>query len=232
MKKISVIIPVLNEQKTIQGLLEQLQSLSRQGHEIIVIDGGSSDGTLAHLKSLPNRSDVPFYHNLLTAKPGRAQQMNLGAANATGDLLWFLHADSIVSGTLIEQITQTSGLWGWCNVKLDGKSKSFRLIESMMNFRARLTRVATGDQGLYVDKNVFQKAGAYPDIALMEDVALSKILKKIAKPVILNERLVSSSRRWEQGGIWRTVLLMWRLRWAYFWGKNPDALSSSYRESR
>lgn len=238
-KKISVVIPVLNDNHSLEALLSQLQDLRQQGHEIIVVDGGSNSESLDFLHSVVGNGSASLFDSLLESAPGRSSQMNLGAANASGRLLWFLHADSTITPALLQELSilvinssLTQGRWGWFDVKLTGKASTFRIIERMMNWRARLTRIATGDQGLFVDKSLFIAAGNFPEIALMEDIALTKKLKKLRSPVRLKSLLLTSSRRWEKQGIWRTVLLMWSLRLAYTLGANPKTLARCYRQFR
>ena len=235
-QKISVVIPVLNDNHLLAVLLKQLQYLRLQGHEIIVVDGGSNNECLSSVVGSDYLSLIDF---LLESSPGRARQMNLGAAKASGRLLWFLHADSNFSSDLLQELSLfaidsslTGQHWGWFDVQLTGKARTFRVIERMMNWRARLTRIATGDQGLFVDKSLFDAAGKFPEIALMEDIALTKKLKKLQSPVRLKSLLLTSSRRWEKQGIWRTVLLMWGLRLAYALGTSPEILARRYRHSR
>ncbi|VAW77119.1 hypothetical protein MNBD_GAMMA12-251 [hydrothermal vent metagenome] len=254
-KKISVIIPLLNETKNLLALLYSLQILRSQGHEIIVVDGGSTDGSLQQLKALvePNQKlsatavtnvdDTGFLiDSLLESTPGRAIQMNLGATLATGDLLWFVHADSTLSTEVIKALMQLSvchalamkpriGLWGWFNIKLSGNLMSLKIIQGLMNFRSRMSSIATGDQAMFVDKNLFEQVGRFQEIPIMEDIALSQQLKKICRPVRLKNKLITSSRRWEKNGVWRTVFLMWRLRWEYALGKDPVILAQRYRNN-
>ncbi len=254
-QKISVIIPVLNESEALLPLLYSLQIMRSQGHELIVVDGGSTDGSLQQLKALvetnriisdtamPSINETVFLiDTLLESASGRAMQMNLGATSAVGDLLWFVHADSILNTALINALMQLSvtralamkprsSLWGWFNVRLSGNLISLKIIQSMMNFRSRMSSIATGDQAMFVDKELFERVGRFPEIPLMEDIALSKQLKKICRPVRLKGKLITSSRRWKKNGVWRTVFLMWRLRWAYALGKDPAVLAQRYRDN-
>ncbi|MDH5300702.1 MAG: TIGR04283 family arsenosugar biosynthesis glycosyltransferase [Gammaproteobacteria bacterium] len=221
--KISVVIPVLNEQVGIVAHLQRLQLLRQRGHEVIVVDGGSDDQTVA-LAS-------PLADCVLQVGRGRARQMNAGAASASGDVLLFLHADT----TLPEQVEselmcalRTHG-WGRFDVRLSGSAWVLRLVERMMNWRSRLTGVATGDQAMFVRRPLFVGVRGFPEIPLMEDVALSKTLRRYARPWCSRLRVVTSSRRWEQNGPWRTIWLMWRLRLAYFLGVSPQELAKRYR---
>ncbi len=220
---ISIIIPALNEEASIKKLLQHLQTCREQGHEIIIIDGGSSDKTLSIAE--------PLADNVICSTAGRAEQMNKGAFNAKHDILWFLHADTITPADAIENIQKALNKndWGRFNVRLSGSSFLFRIIEKMMNLRSCLTGIATGDQGIFIKRDIFNLVNGYSDIALMEDIDISKKLKKISKPACLKEKLITSSRRWEQRGIISTVILMWRLRFLYWLGVSADKLATQYK---
>ncbi|MEI2783937.1 MAG: TIGR04283 family arsenosugar biosynthesis glycosyltransferase [Candidatus Competibacter sp.] len=161
--------------------------------------------------------------------------MNAGARQANGDILWFLHADSLPPPDALSLIRAAlAGRergWGRFDVRLSGRRPSLRMVEFSMNLRSRLTGIATGDQGIFVRRDLFERIGGYPPIALMEDIALSRTLKRYGRPVCLRQRVLTSSRRWERDGIARTVLLMWRLRLAYFLGADPDRLARIYYRS-
>jgi len=222
-KKIAIIIPTLNEAEGLPTTLVSLQPLRQHGVELIVVDGGSVDTTLEAVQGLVDQWGV--------AKPGRANQMNQGAALATADLLVFLHADTQLPGDayqLLNGIPSDSVYWGRFNVRLDAPQWAFRLIERMMNLRSCLTGMVTGDQVMFVSKALFERVQGFPSIALMEDIAISKRLKKYAKPICLKSTVLTSSRRWQQHGILRTVLLMWRCRLAYFFNADPAALAKKY----
>lgn len=220
---ISIIIPVLNEECSIKSLLQQLQTYRQQGHEVIVVDGGSSDKTVSISNSLADK--------VIKSESGRALQMNNGAAHSENDILWFLHADTLISDKAIENIQQALNKndWGRFNVKLSGSNILFRLIEKMMNVRSCLTGIATGDQGIFVKKHVFNVVNGYPDIPLMEDIEISKKLKLISRPICIKEILTTSSRRWEEKGILSTVLLMWKFRLLYWMGVSADKLAAQYK---
>jgi rSAM/selenodomain-associated transferase 2 len=219
---ISFIIPVLNEEPAIAGLLRALRRSCPHG-QLIVVDGGSSDGTIA--------AAMPLCNQLLLGATGRARQMNLGAAVASGDYLFFLHADTcpVAAVAAIERcLQQQRPNWGFCRVQLSGGHRAFRVIEWCMNQRSRLTRIATGDQMLFVARPVFHATGGFDDIPLMEDIAYCKRLRAMAPPAIVAASVVTSSRRWEQGGVLSTVLRMWCLRLAYFLGVAPQTLWRYY----
>ena len=220
-RHISIIVPTLNESHGITATLTHLQALRQAGHELIVVDGGSMDDTVTHAAPLADR--------LVTAPRGRARQMNAGAAAATGDVLLFLHADTILPIDAAAHITvDNNHLWGRFDVRLSGTHPLLRIVESMMNLRSRLTGIATGDQALFVERALFLVVGGFPEQPLMEDIALSRKLKRHGRPLCLRIKVTTSSRRWEQNGIWSTILLMWRLRLAYFLGADPARLARLY----
>ena len=223
MPRISVIIPALNEAARIGHTLRDLAPLRIAGHEIIVVDGGSTDGTTGAASGLADR--------VTTAPAGRARQMNAGARLAGGSLFWFLHADTRVpaeaAGELMAAIDRGAA-WGRFDVRLSGTHPLLRLVEQSINLRSRLTGIATGDQGIFVTRLAYEAAGGFPDIPLMEDIVLSRALKRLGGPACLEARLVTSSRRWETGGIVRTILFMWRLRLAFAFGADPHRLAERY----
>lgn len=223
--QVSVIVPTLDEVGRITALLQDLQLSRSLGHEILLADGGSSDDTVAHAEPLVDR--------VVRSASGRALQMNAAAAVARGQILWFLHADSRVpanAAALINAACQSAECWGRFDVRLSGETWPFRIIERLMNLRSCLSGIATGDQGIFVRREAFDAAGGYPAIALMEDVALSKALRRrVAPACIRSPRLQTSSRRWEQRGILRTVVLMWQLRLRYALGASPEILARRYR---
>jgi rSAM/selenodomain-associated transferase 2 len=222
--KISIIIPALNEERRIKQTLKQLQHLRKAGHEVILVDGESLDRTIpiAH----------PLVDQLITSPAGRAIQMNRGAEKATGDILWFLHADSIVPETadtlIIDCFTYKNKVWGRFDISLSGHKPIFRLIEFMMNLRSRITGIATGDQGIFMLRYAFDQIGGFPEIPLMEDIAMSTRLKRIKPPARIKQRLITSSRRWEKHGIIKTILKMWWLRLAFYLGASPRYLANRY----
>lgn len=225
-ERLSVVIPCLDEAGSIIQLLESLQPLREAGHELIVVDGGSRDNTPALA--------TPYADCVVNAPRGRAKQMNAGARSASGDIFWFLHADSSICCDALEVIarslTSVECCWGRFDVTLSGRKPLLRLIEFMMNWRSRLTGIATGDQGVFVRRLAFFAAGGYPEIALMEDIALSRKLKRMSWPRCLKQRIGTSSRRWEQHGIIRTMVRMWWLRLAYALGADPNKLANQYAQ--
>ena len=223
--RISVVIPALNEAENILATLQALQPLRGRGHEVIVVDGGSSDRT--------RELALPLADQVISAPRGRGRQMNAGAAQAQGAILWFLHADTVAGSNADEAICQAlvgSGRdWGRFNVRLSGKHLLLRVVETMMNLRSCLTGIATGDQGIFVQRALFEAVGGFPELPLMEDIALCRRLRHHSRPVCLRHRLTTSSRRWDEKGIIRTVALTWWLRLAYFFGADPARLARWYR---
>ena len=220
--QISIIIPTFNEASGIQKHLSALQPL-RKECEIIIADGGSHDGTETLAKSSVDQ--------LIESPKGRARQMNAGAIHARGDILLFLHADTFLPDNALPLIGKGIGngaCWGRFDIKLTGSKPMLKVIAQMMNWRSRLSGIATGDQALFVTRQAFDKVGSFPDIALMEDIAISKKLKKIGRPACLKEKVISSGRRWEKYGLFRTILIMWWLRLLYFLGTKPEYLSQLY----
>ncbi len=225
--KISIVIPVLNEAHMIEKTLEILQPLRGRGHEVIVVDGGSSDDSVERAKSFSDR--------IILTRRGRSCQMNEGAKIARGEILLFLHADTFLPEDADREILgalQGRIGWGRFDISLSGKHPLLRVVEYLVNLRSRLTGIATGDQAIFVSRELFQSVCGYPDIDLMEDVALSKSLKQKGHPICLRKKVLTSSRRWEKNGIFRTILHMWHLRLAYFLGQDPNRLSLSYRPVR
>ena len=224
---LSIIIPCLNEADGIAGTLAALAPLRARGAEVIVVDGGSRDDTVARAGPLADR--------VLAAPRGRASQMNAGAACARGAILLFLHADSLLpqaaDALIVDGLKRSRRGWGRFDVSIAGGHPLLRLVERLMNLRSRLTGIATGDQAIFVTRSLFTAAGCYPEIALMEDVALSRRLKRHGPPLCLRHRITTSARRWEKHGVVRTILLMWRLRLAYWLGADPHKLAPRYDRS-
>ncbi|NKB31971.1 MAG: DUF2064 domain-containing protein [Pseudomonadales bacterium] len=228
MNTLSIIIPVLDEQECVVDRLTHLQSLRDENCEIILVDGGSSDATVALA--------TPLVDKLVKCGSGRALQMNAGAELAQGKLLLFLHIDTTLPANakvLIDEAIGDSQLkWGRFNLKFDKSSLAFKIISSNMNKRATLTRVCTGDQSLFVTKALFEQVQGFPALPLMEDVALSKSLRRIRKPIVIDSFVVTSSRRWERHGVVRTVVFMWWLRLLFFLGVSPASLAKLYYPSQ
>jgi rSAM/selenodomain-associated transferase 2 len=226
--KLSIVIPTLDEAEAIVATLSSLQALRAEGHEVIVSDGGSTDDTVAQAQGLVERA---LADRVLIGAPGRARQMNAGAAVAHGDVLLFLHADTRLPEDAANAIRAAveCGQWGRFDVDITGRSGMLRVVAALMNLRSRLTGIATGDQAIFVNHGAFVAVGGYPEQPLMEDIELSRRLKKIGAPACLRERVITSGRRWEAHGVWRTILLMWRLRFDYWRGVPAAQLAHRYR---
>ena len=219
-ERLSIVMPVLNEARGLRAALEALAPLRRRGHELIVVDGGSEDGS-AELAA--GRCDL-----VLRAVRGRAAQMNAGARAASGTCLVFLHADTRLPEAAERAIFDAlrTRAWGRFDVRIGGRHPLLALVAGLMNLRSRLTGIATGDQAIFVRRTAF---GGFPEIALMEDVAFCKAMKPVSPPACLREQVRTSGRRWERRGVLRTIFLMWRLRLAYALGADPEQLAERYR---
>jgi rSAM/selenodomain-associated transferase 2 len=222
--KLSIVIPTLDEAAGIVDQLTGLQPLRREGHEVIVVDGGSADATADLAR--------PLADLVLSAPRGRSLQMNAGAAQARGEVLLFLHADTRLPEGGLAQIaaalSRTDCVWGRFDVTIEGRHPMLRVVASLMNLRSRLTGIATGDQAVFIRRSAFERVGGFPPIALMEDIALSAALKRVSRPACLRARVMTSGRRWEKHGVGRTIVRMWRLRIAYFFGAEPARLARAY----
>jgi len=236
---LSIIVPTLNEAGSIEQVLTSVRALDRKlslGLELIVVDGGSQDNT----KTLAE----PLADQVIDAPRGRARQMNAGAAAASSDYLLFLHADTVLTSAAAKELKVALArepVWGRFDVRIESSSEDnttgttennagmFRVISFMMNHRSRLTGIATGDQAIFVRRDVFESIGGFTDQPLMEDIELSKQLCKHAKPTCLRGPVITSGRRWEANGVWATIFLMWRLRWRYWRGQSAEELARAYK---
>jgi rSAM/selenodomain-associated transferase 2 len=221
--RLAVIVPTLNEAAGIRAALEALAPLRGRGHEVIVVDGGSTDATTGLAR--------PLCDQLLSAVRGRAVQMNAGARAAHADALVFLHADSRLppeaDGLILKSLQ--SHVWGRFDVEIQGRHPLLRVVACAMNLRSRLTGIATGDQAIFVRREAF---AGFPEIALMEDIAFSSAMKRAGRPACVQRRVVTSGRRWEAHGVLRTIFLMWRLRLLYALGVTPQRLARDYADQR
>lgn len=225
--RLSIIIPVLNEAHLIDTCLAMLAGAMGDDSELIVVDGGSDDPTA----TLATRHPV----QLIVAPRGRASQMNAGARASRGDHLLFLHADTRLpahAGSLIVDALAGDRIWGHFKIALTGRSAWLQVVAWCMNTRSRLTGIATGDQALFMTRRAFETAGGFPAQPLMEDIEMSRRLKRLSPPAYLHARVVSSGRRWEQHGVWRTIVSMWRLRLRYWLGIDSHTLAREYRDVR
>jgi rSAM/selenodomain-associated transferase 2 len=222
---LSVVVPALDEAPVLAATLERLRPMRARGAEVIVVDGGSADGTREVASALADR--------VLAAPRGRASQQNAGAAAARGAVLLFLHADTLLPADadrlVLDGLARAGRGWGRFDVRLSGSHPLLRLTGRLIGLRSRLTGIATGDQAIFVRRDRFEAVGGFPAIPLMEDVALSRALRRTGPPLCLRQRVVTSSRRWEERGIARTILLMWRLRLAFALGADPVRLAERYR---
>lgn len=221
---LSIVIPVLNEAEGIQATLSGLQAMRSRGAEVIVVDGGSQDDTTRLCRALAD--------SVLQGAPGRARQMNAGAAQARGRLLLFLHADTHLPADADSQVVAVLAAgapWGRFNVRIAGRHWMLPVIAFMMNLRSRLSGIATGDQAIFVGRDAFEQVGGFPDQPLMEDIEISAALKRLGRPACLRGPVITSGRRWETRGVWRTIALMWHLRWRYWRGDTPGQLAQRYR---
>jgi len=230
-KTLAIIIPALDEAATIEETLRRLAPLRARGAMVIVVDGGSRDDTAVLA--------APLADEVLAAPRGRALQMNAGAraAEAAGtDVLLFLHADTQLPDDadrkLLRALAGSDRCWGRFDVRLDAPGASLRLIEALMNWRSRLTGIATGDQAIFVTRIAFAGLGGFAPLPLMEDIDFSRRARKLSPPLALRDRVLTSARRWQRHGVWRTVALMWWLRLAFFFGADPGALERRYRDAR
>jgi glycosyltransferase involved in cell wall biosynthesis len=241
---LSIVVPTLDEADGIVATLSALAPLRQRGHQVIVVDGGSRDRTVALAR---DHADT-----VIEAARGRARQMNAGAAVASGDVLLFLHADTTLPPDADRLVAhalaagsggrrgsqQGPGLgvgrghgdaWGRFDVRIDGRSPMLAVVAALMNLRSRGSGIATGDQAIFVRRDAFDAVGGFPDQPLMEDVELCRRLRRIGPPACLRARVSTSGRRWEARGVWRTILLMWWLRWRYWRGESADVLARQYR---
>jgi len=226
--KISIIVPVLNEAEGIAAMLAALAPLRNRGNELIVVDGGSSDDSAALSRRAADR--------VVSAPRGRASQMNAGAALARGEILLFLHADTRLpenaNARILQGLAASGRAWGRFDVRIEGENRLLPVIAFFMNLRSRATGIATGDQAIFVRREAFKRAGGFPPVELMEDIALSRSLKRVSRPLCLADKVVTSGRRWERRGVLRTVFLMWWLRLGFFFGAAPANLARLYDGER
>ena len=226
MGRLTIIIPVLNEAAIVVAALQSLAPLRARGAEIIVADGGSHDGT--------SRLAEPLADRIITVRRGRGAAMNAGAALGTGDALLFLHADTALPNDADRLIDAALArrAWGRFDLRIAGRHPLFAVIARMINWRSRATGIATGDQAIFVSRKAFEAVGGFPDLPLMEDIAISRRLKRLCRPFCIATPVVTSGRRWEHNGVLSTIVLMWRLRLSYYLGVEPALLAELYDAPR
>lgn len=218
---VSIVVPVLDEAEGVEACLRALRPFREQGADVVVVDGGSRDATRALAAPLADR--------VIEAPRGRASQMNAGAAACRGDIVVFLHADTLLPPDALAQVRALGPrAWGRFDVAISGGDARLAIVAAFMNLRSRLTGIATGDQAIFVRRAAFERVGGYPAIALMEDVEISRRLKALSRPHCVPSRATTSARRWQRHGVLRTILLMWRLRLAYWRGADPADLAKRY----
>jgi rSAM/selenodomain-associated transferase 2 len=221
---LSIVMPALNEAAAIEDTLRSLQPLRGRGVELVLADGGSTDGTAQRA--------APWVDAVVLSTPGRALQMNAGAAQAQGDALLFLHADTRLPQQADAQVLQAlagPACWGRFDVHIEGRPWMLRVVAALMNLRSRLSGISTGDQAIFVSRVAFDRVGGFPVQPLMEDIEISRRLKRLGRPACLRACVRTSGRRWEQHGVCRTIVLMWRLRWRYWRGESAARLAQAYR---
>ena len=225
--QLAIVVPVLNEAANIPALCAHLQSIAPSA-EVVLVDGGSTDDTvrLARAEGM----------QVVRAPRGRARQMNAGANATQAPHLLFLHADTQLPEqalNLVQDALQQRALqhlvWGRFDVRIQGQAKMLRVVAFFMNWRSRLTGIATGDQAMFMTRQAYDKVNGFPNQPLMEDIEMSSALKRISPPICLRQQVLTSGRRWEQRGVWRTMVLMWRLRLAYWLGTPAEVLARAYR---
>ena len=229
--QLAIIIPTLNEETGVQRSLAELGPLRARGVRVVVADGGSADQTVARA--------APLVDRVISVPRGRALQMNAGARTAeaqSADVLLFLHADTVLPDdadrVILRALANSNRVWGRFDITIDGRSAWLPVVALLMNLRSRLTGIATGDQAIFVERSTFVALEGFAPIPLMEDIEFCARAKRLSPPLALRDRVRTSGRRWDKDGVWRSVFLMWRLRWAYYFGADPADLAQRYRDSR
>lgn len=222
---LSIIVPLFNEIEGLPALLAHLQLFKNKGVEVVLVDGGSADGTVDAVKQAG--------FTMIHSDKGRGTQMNAGVKYATGDVFLFLHADTLLPNNADKLIEQAAGseelVWGRFNVQLDSNKVTFSVISFFINWRSSLTGIATGDQAIFINRVLWDSVGGFPQQMLMEDIEICKRLKNKAQPVCFKEKVITSARRWHKYGVWQTIFLMWRLRWLYWRGVSAEKLAEYYQ---
>ena len=224
MSHISIVIPVLNEEQNLKKQKEFLSHSIKQGHEVIIVDGGSCDTSIDVAKQISC--------NVVSTKPSRGHQLHIGALHSTNQVLLFLHADTLLpldaAELICKSLKSTTKLWGRFNIKFSNPNYIFKLISWFMNLRSSTTGIVTGDHAMFIRRETYFKCGGFPDYVVMEDIAISKQLKILSGPVCLTEQVVTSSRKWEQQGVINTIVTMWKLRLLFYFGVPTEKLAKLY----
>ena len=234
MSTVSIIVPILNEANNLPHLFTHIAGLNPSPQQIILVDGGSNDDSFEwaqkFIADLNNSNQSAINWQVVKSQAGRARQMNKGASLATSDILLFLHADTKLPTQVITDVNTAIQVkeWGRFDVRLDSPDWTLKLVSKMINLRSRLSSIVTGDQAIFIKRRIFEEINGYPNQALMEDVEISKRLKSIGKPACLKSKVITSARRWEQHGTWRTIVLMWQLRFDYWRGVSADNIKARY----
>ena len=224
MLKLSIIVPVLNEAQFLSRQHNLFKSLLREGHEIIIVDGGSEDKSVLIARSVDCETFI--------TKASRGYQLHFGAMKSKNDTLLFMHADTLLpesaTALISNVLTRSKKHWGRFDVSFNNSNLIFSIIAWFMNKRSCLTGVVTGDHAIFVNRDIYIRSGGFEDIPIMEDIEISKRLKKFSMPICLHDKVITSSRKWEAQGIIRTILKMWILRLLYFCGIPPRKLERLY----
>ena len=218
---VSIIVPLLNEQAVVASLIEQLDGLDAE--QVIIVDGGSQDQTCSLVEAAGYR--------LLSSQAGRARQMNAGAQQANQSMLLFLHADTKLPKNYKSELAKAA-VWGRFDVQFSSRSKAMKMVAFFINLRSRISGIATGDQAIFIDREVFISIAGFPDFPIMEDVALCKRLRHLHRPFSSRAKVTTSARRWQQHGVASTIVKMWWYRLAYFFGVSPSWLKQGYDDVR
>ncbi|WP_329138453.1 TIGR04283 family arsenosugar biosynthesis glycosyltransferase [Streptomyces sp. NBC_01476] len=222
MSRVSIVVPVLNEESTVEDTLRRLRD-DFPDCEVIVVDGGSADATV----TLARR-----YATVLRTLPGRARQMNEGARRATGDVLWFVHADTVVAPAALAQIRDCLAdprvVGGGLTIRFDRRTPALTYLAWTSNARARRLHHIFGDQAMFIRRGVFDELGGFPDIALMEDLEMSRRLHRRGDLRLLPATSTASARRLVAHGTWRMIVFMQYLKLLYFAGVDPERIRARY----
>ncbi|MFV1993107.1 MAG: TIGR04283 family arsenosugar biosynthesis glycosyltransferase [Acidiferrobacterales bacterium] len=231
---ISIVIPVYNENKSIDDYIDRVLSITGDVDQVVIVDGTSNDGTFEKLNSFLETHSDNNKVKLYRSEPGRARQMNFGAEKCFGDAIIFLHVDTTLPDdgiALVQEKLKNGAYWGRFDVKLDAEPVMYRVIETIMNWRSACTSIATGDQAIFVRTDVFKMINGFPVIPLMEDIAISNHLKTVALTSRIKSPVLTSARRWQDQGVWPTILLMSMIRLAFWFGIKPERLARWYRKT-